>query len=169
MHTHFILNGNKIMVDSIIDRWYSPDCEFFKVLADDGNRYLIKNHFNGVWTLENIPREPSKDWNQENHSQKDLDIRFRRFIVFWIDFSQCRENWSHPGCEWRDRDTIRVGYNGKMKGSDSEHRPVDHSAWYHSLIGSFGFFVNSTNYLKYVKNFVLEAITNKYETHQISL
>ncbi len=48
----FILNGSKLMVDEIIDRWHSPDCEYFKVLADDGNRYLLKSNFNGEWVLD---------------------------------------------------------------------------------------------------------------------
>lgn len=48
----FILDENKVMVDEIVDRWYSPECEYFKVLADDGNRYLLRCNFNGEWVLE---------------------------------------------------------------------------------------------------------------------
>jgi hypothetical protein len=48
----FILDGNKLMVEEILDRWYSPDCEFFKILADDENRYLLRCNFNGAWILE---------------------------------------------------------------------------------------------------------------------
>jgi hypothetical protein len=50
----FILNANKLMVEEIFDRWHSPDCEYFKVLADDGNRYLLKCNFNGGWILEKV-------------------------------------------------------------------------------------------------------------------
>jgi hypothetical protein len=48
----FILNETKLMVDEILDQWHSPDCEYFKVLADDGNRYLLKCSFHGEWMLE---------------------------------------------------------------------------------------------------------------------
>ena len=48
----FSLNGNKLMVDEIVDQWHSPECEFFKILADDGNRYLLRCNFNGEWMLE---------------------------------------------------------------------------------------------------------------------
>ena len=48
----FLLDGNKIMVEEIIDRWRGPEFEFFKVLADDGKAYLLKYNPSGEWTLE---------------------------------------------------------------------------------------------------------------------
>jgi hypothetical protein len=42
------------MVDEILDRWHSPDCEYFKIQADDGNRYLLRCNFNGEWMLEKM-------------------------------------------------------------------------------------------------------------------
>jgi hypothetical protein len=48
----FILDGVKVMVDELIDQWHGPDCEYFKVLADDGNRYLLRCNFSGEWMLE---------------------------------------------------------------------------------------------------------------------
>ena len=48
----FLLDGNKIMVEEIIDRWRGPEFEFFKVLADDGKAYLLKYNFRGEWMLE---------------------------------------------------------------------------------------------------------------------
>lgn len=50
----FILGGDRLMVDEIIDQWHGTDSEFFKILADDGNRYLLKCNFNGEWVLEKI-------------------------------------------------------------------------------------------------------------------
>ena len=44
----FTLNGTKIMVDEIMNQWRGPDFEFFKLLADDGNRYLLRCNFNGM-------------------------------------------------------------------------------------------------------------------------
>jgi hypothetical protein len=51
----FILDGNKLMVEKIIDQWRSPEFEFFKVLADDGKGYLLRNDYrNGGWALEKV-------------------------------------------------------------------------------------------------------------------
>jgi hypothetical protein len=51
----FILDGNKLMVEEIIDQWRSPEFEFFKVLADDGKGYLLRNDYrNGGWVLEKV-------------------------------------------------------------------------------------------------------------------
>ena len=51
----FILNGKKYMVEKIIDQWRSPEFEYFKVQADDGKAYLLRNdERNGEWALENI-------------------------------------------------------------------------------------------------------------------
>ncbi|MFC1886779.1 hypothetical protein ACFLZM_06965 [Thermodesulfobacteriota bacterium] len=50
----FVLDGCKLMVDEIIDRWISPEFTFFKVLADDGKVYLLKCGKDQGCTLERV-------------------------------------------------------------------------------------------------------------------
>ncbi len=51
----FTLDGNKLMVDKIIDQWRGPEFEYFKVLADDGKAYLLRHdEKNGEWALEKV-------------------------------------------------------------------------------------------------------------------
>jgi hypothetical protein len=49
----FILRGRLFQVTDVEDRWYSPDAIYFRVLADDGNFYVLR-HDEGrdVWTLD---------------------------------------------------------------------------------------------------------------------
>jgi len=40
-------------VASVEDQWYSPDSVYFRVLADDGNTYVLgHNETSDDWTLE---------------------------------------------------------------------------------------------------------------------
>ena len=51
----FELEGHDYMVEEILDQWYGPDTAFFKVRADDGNRYILRqdrSHSEGEWSLE---------------------------------------------------------------------------------------------------------------------
>lgn len=41
---HFMLDRNKKTVEEILDRWYGPEHDHFKVIADDGCVYLLKWH-----------------------------------------------------------------------------------------------------------------------------
>lgn len=51
----FILDGKKLVVEKVIDQWRSPEFEYFKVLADDGKGYLLRNDLgNGEWALEKV-------------------------------------------------------------------------------------------------------------------
>ena len=48
----FALRDTVLFVDSIQDQWYGPDDSYFRVVADDGNTYVIgHNGKNGEWTL----------------------------------------------------------------------------------------------------------------------
>ena len=49
----FSLGLETFEVLSIEDRWYSPDAEYFRVRASDGNTYVLR-HSAGqdLWTLE---------------------------------------------------------------------------------------------------------------------
>ncbi len=51
----FVLDGKKLMVEKIIDQWRSPEFAYFKVLADDGKGYLLRNdERNDEWALEKV-------------------------------------------------------------------------------------------------------------------
>jgi len=51
----FTVRGRKLVVESIIDRWYGVGYSYFKVLANDRKLYLIKYDEDGdLWTLEKI-------------------------------------------------------------------------------------------------------------------
>ncbi len=45
------------MVEEIIDQWYGSDDQFYKVRADDGNLYILRqNNNDGEWSLESFRR-----------------------------------------------------------------------------------------------------------------
>jgi hypothetical protein len=38
----FSIHDQRFEIISIEDRWYSPGCSYFRVFADDGNTYILK-------------------------------------------------------------------------------------------------------------------------------
>ena len=57
----FELGERSLEVRGIIDRWYGPDYEYFKIRADDGNSYILK--YDGrmdSWELEYFERSADK-------------------------------------------------------------------------------------------------------------
>ncbi len=49
---HFVLGLRKMEVKSVLDRWYGPEHDYFKVLADNGRAYIIKwNRILDTWFL----------------------------------------------------------------------------------------------------------------------
>ena len=38
----FYLGERRLTVENVIDRWYGSDYIYFKVVADDGNVYILK-------------------------------------------------------------------------------------------------------------------------------
>jgi hypothetical protein len=48
----FSLGENTLAVEEVEDQWYSPGATYFRVRADDGNRYILR-HDEGDdrWTL----------------------------------------------------------------------------------------------------------------------
>jgi hypothetical protein len=49
---HFILDSNRKDVKQVLDQWYDQDHDYFKVLADDGQVYVLKWHrFSDTWLL----------------------------------------------------------------------------------------------------------------------
>jgi len=50
----FQLNDREYFVEEVIDQWYGPEHEFFKVRADDGNQYILRHQTSvpdGEWEL----------------------------------------------------------------------------------------------------------------------
>jgi hypothetical protein len=63
----FYLGERALFVEEVLDQWYGPNDVFFKVRADDGNLYILRNHRSspdGAWSLESFrevkPRGGSK-------------------------------------------------------------------------------------------------------------
>ena len=55
----FQLDGHSYTVKELLDQWYGPDDIFFKVLADDGNLYILKKETStpeGAWSLVSFRR-----------------------------------------------------------------------------------------------------------------
>jgi hypothetical protein len=53
----FYLGEQFLMVEEILDQWYGPDAIFFKVRADDGNLYILRQKTSDAereWTLESF-------------------------------------------------------------------------------------------------------------------
>jgi hypothetical protein len=49
----FVLRGRTFEVADVEDRWYSPDADYFRVRADDGNFYILRHDTRGnAWTLD---------------------------------------------------------------------------------------------------------------------
>lgn len=49
----FVLSGRPLEVLELDGRWYSPGASYFRVLADDGNLYVLRrDETQGTWTLE---------------------------------------------------------------------------------------------------------------------
>ena len=51
----FYMDGRRFEVRVLLDTWYGPDDEYFRVLADDGNTYVLRHRHTELedrWTLE---------------------------------------------------------------------------------------------------------------------
>jgi hypothetical protein len=49
----FVLSGRAYEVVEVEDRWYSPQATYFRVVASDGNRYVLcHNELKDEWSLE---------------------------------------------------------------------------------------------------------------------
>jgi hypothetical protein len=49
----FFLSGQPFEVRELDGRWYSPGTSYFRVLADDGNFYVLRlDEAQGIWTLD---------------------------------------------------------------------------------------------------------------------
>ena len=49
----FELRGRTFEVEQVEDQWYSPAAIYFRVLADDGNYYILRHdEAQDAWTLD---------------------------------------------------------------------------------------------------------------------
>ena len=52
--TRFSMDGRQYIVEEVLDQWYDPESVFYKVRADDGNLYILRQQTStpeGVWEL----------------------------------------------------------------------------------------------------------------------
>ena len=50
----FLLDGRSFQVEAVLDQWYDPESIFYKVRADDGNLYILRQQtstLDGEWEL----------------------------------------------------------------------------------------------------------------------
>ena len=53
----FRMGERDYMVEEIVDQWYGPDDQFYKVRADDGNLYILRQNIaDREWSLESFRR-----------------------------------------------------------------------------------------------------------------
>jgi hypothetical protein len=56
------LRAHTLEVVSVEDRWYSPGATFFRVVVEDGDRYVLQHEeAQDHWTLVAYRAAPSKD------------------------------------------------------------------------------------------------------------
>jgi hypothetical protein len=49
----FVMSGRAYDVTEVEDRWYSPEATYFRVVASDGNRYVLcHDEKQDLWSLE---------------------------------------------------------------------------------------------------------------------
>jgi len=49
----FVLGGREFQVEQLDGQWYSPEATYFRVLADDGNYYVLRHdETQDSWTLD---------------------------------------------------------------------------------------------------------------------
>jgi len=56
----FQLGDRVFVVEAVVDRWYGPDDAYFKVRADDGNLYILRQNTSTAerdWSLESFRQQ----------------------------------------------------------------------------------------------------------------
>ncbi len=59
----FRLDGREYMVEEVLDQWYGPQDVFYKVRADDGNLYILRQQTSA----------PDKSWDLVSFRQLSED------------------------------------------------------------------------------------------------
>ena len=56
----FVLDGHPYEITSVEDKWYSPGAAYFRVIAADGNRYILRHdEAQDVWSLTGFRAMPA--------------------------------------------------------------------------------------------------------------
>jgi len=56
----FQLGDRVFVIEAVVDRWYGPDDAYFKVRADDGNLYILRQNTSTAerdWSLESFRQQ----------------------------------------------------------------------------------------------------------------
>lgn len=59
----FNLDGRQYQVETVLDQWYDPEHIFYKVRADDGNFYILRQQTSapdGQWELVSFRQQDRK-------------------------------------------------------------------------------------------------------------
>jgi len=59
----FSLDGHSYQVEEVLDQWYGTESTFFKVRADDGNLYILRQQTSipdGSWDLVSFRQASEK-------------------------------------------------------------------------------------------------------------
>ena len=59
----FRLHGHQYLVEAVLDQWYGPQSTFYKLRADDGNLYILRQQTStpdGTWDLVSF-RQPTDE------------------------------------------------------------------------------------------------------------
>jgi len=59
----FSLDGHSYLVEEVLDQWYGTESTFFKVRADDGNLYILRQQTStpdGAWDLVSFRQTSAK-------------------------------------------------------------------------------------------------------------
>ena len=57
----FEMGEHQYQVKEVLDQWYGPQDTFFKVLADDGNLYILRHTPADEWYLESFRRQGGQE------------------------------------------------------------------------------------------------------------
>ena len=59
----FWLGGRQCQLETVLDQWYDPESIFYKVRADDGNLYILRQQIStpdGEWELVSFRQTKEK-------------------------------------------------------------------------------------------------------------
>ena len=69
----FVLGGRFIKIEQVMDRWYSPQGSYYRVLGEDGNFYILKGPADGeMWELVSFTHKDSRGTEVEYEGTKEL-------------------------------------------------------------------------------------------------
>ena len=69
----FVLGNRPIKIEAVMDRWYSQQGSYYRVLGDDGNFYILKGPFGGeLWELVSFTHKDSRGTELQFEGTKEL-------------------------------------------------------------------------------------------------